>query len=137
MGILLRIMLATALVGLAPALAQAPKKLVASPALQKEFDDFIAKFRAALSANDSAAVAGMTRLPFMNDSEIRDAAQFRAKTYPTSFTAKNRACIQRGKAAYDRDDEKNDYYSVTCGDDMFIFTKTPAGFLFTDIGAND
>ena len=27
-----------------PALAQAPKKLVASPALQKEFDDFIGKF---------------------------------------------------------------------------------------------
>ena len=44
------------------ALAQAPKKAVASPALQKEFDGFIAKFRAALKANDSAAVAGMTRL---------------------------------------------------------------------------
>jgi hypothetical protein len=96
-------MLATALVNLAPAVAQAPKKAVASPALQKEFDGFIEKFRAALRTNDSAAVAGMTRLPFMNDSAIRDAAQFRAKTYPTSFTAKNRACIQRGKAVYDRD----------------------------------
>ena len=80
MGFLLRIMLATALVNLAPAVAQAPKKAVASPALQKEFDGFIEKFRAALRTNDSAAVAGMTRLPFMNDSAIRDAAQFRAKT---------------------------------------------------------
>jgi len=84
------------------------EKAVASPALQKEFDGFIEKFRAALRTNDSAAVAGMTRLPFMNDSAIRDAAQFRAKTYPTSFTAKNRACIQRGKAVYDRDQENND-----------------------------
>jgi len=134
---LLRIVLATALVSVAPAVAQAPKKMVASPALQKEFDDFIAKFRAALSANDSAAVAGMTRLPFMNDKAIRDAAQFRAKTYATSFTAKNRACIQRAKAVYDRDDEKNDYYSVTCGEDYFVFTRTPAGFLFTDMGADD
>jgi hypothetical protein len=120
-GFLLRIMLATALVNLAPAAAQAPKKAVASPALQKEFDGFIEKFRAALKTNDSAAVA----------------AQFRAKTYSTFFTAKNRACIQRGKAVYDRDPENNDNYSVFCGQHIFGFTKTPAGFLFTDVGAND
>ena len=136
MGFLLRIALAAALVNLAPAVAQA-KSAVASPALQKEFDGFMEQFRAALKANDSAAVAGMTRLPFMNDSAIRDAAQFRAKTYATFFTAKNRACIQNGKAVYDRDQEKNDYYSVFCGQHMFVFTKTKAGFLFTDIGAND
>src|SRR5437588_262394 len=63
-------MLATALVNLAPAVAQAPKKAVASPALQKEFDGFIEKFRAALRTNDSAAVAGMTRLPFMNGNRV-------------------------------------------------------------------
>jgi hypothetical protein len=136
-GFLLRIMLATAFVNLAPAVAQGPKKAVASPALQKEFDGFIEKFRAALRTNDSAAVAGMTRLPFMNDSAIRDAAQFRAKTYPTSFTAKNRACIQRGKAVYDRDQENNDNCFVFCGELIFVFTKTPAGFLFTEVGAND
>ena len=136
MGFLLRIVLADALVNLAPAVAQA-KDAVASPALQKEFDGFIEKFRAALKANDSAAVAGMTRLPFMNESGIHDAAQFRAKTYTTFFTAKNRACIQRGKAVYDRDQEKNDNYFVFCGETIFAFTKTPAGFLFTDVGAND
>ena len=112
MGFLLRIMLATALVNLAPAVAQAPKKAVASAALQKEFDGFIEKFRAALGTNEFAAVAGITRLPFMNDSAVRDAAQFRAKTYPTFFTAKNRACIQRGKAAYDRDPGNNDNYAL-------------------------
>jgi len=136
-GILLRIMLAAALVNLAPAVAQAPKKAVASPALQKEFDGFIEKFRAALKTNDSAAVAAMTRLPFMNDSAIRDAAQFRAKTYPTTFTAKTRACIQRSNAVYDRDQDNNDNYFVFCGDSIFVFTKTPAGFLFTDVSAND
>jgi hypothetical protein len=134
---MLRIMLATALVNLAPAVAATPKNAVASPALQKEFDGFIEKFRAALRTNDSAAVAGMTRLPFMNDSAIRDAAQFRAKTYASSFTAKNRTCIQRGKAIYDRDQYKNDSYFVFCGELIFVFTKTPAGFLFTDISVND
>lgn len=137
MKFLLRIMLAAALVNLAPAVAAAPKDPVASPALQKEFDGFIEKFRAALATNDSAAVAAMTRLPFMNDSAIRDAAQFRAKTYRTSFTARNRACIQRGKAFYDRGQPNNEYYSIFCGELIFVFTKTPAGFLFTDIGAND
>ena len=136
MGFLLRIVLATALVNLAPAVARA-KDAVASPALQKEFDGFIEKFRAALKANDSVAVAGMTRLPFMNDNAIRDPAQFGAKTYRSSFTAKNRACIQRGKAVYDRDQDKNDSYFVFCGELIFVFTKTPAGFLFTDISVND
>lgn len=137
MGSWLRIMLAMAVVNLAPAIAEAPKKAVASPALQQEFDGFIERFRAALKTNDSAAIAGMTRLPFMNDSATRDAAQFRAKIYPTSFTAKNRACIQRGKAVYDRDQENNENYFVFCGELIFVFTRTPAGFLFTDIGAND
>jgi hypothetical protein len=124
MKVLSGIVLTAALMYLAPAFAQAPKKAVASPALQKEFDGFIAKFRAALKANDFAAVTGMTRLPFMGS--VRDAAQFREKVYKPEFTAKNRACIQRSKAIYDRDGENNDN-----------FTKTPAGFLFTDIGMND
>ena len=134
---LLKIMIAAAVVIAVPALAQAPKKAAPAPAVQQEFDGFIEKFRAALKTNDSVAVAGMTRLPFMNDSAIRDAAQFRAKTYATSFTAKNRACIQRSKAVYDRDQENHDNYVVTCGDVIFVFTRTPAGFLFTDVGAND
>ena len=137
MTVLLRIVLAAALVPLAPAFAQAPKKAVASPVLQKEFDGFIAKFRTALKANDSAAVAIMTRLPYMNDSSIGDAAQFREKVYKPDFTAKNRACIQRGKAVYDRDGENNDNYFIFCGDSIFVFTKTPAGFLFTEVGVND
>ena len=139
MKFLLRIVLAAALAHLAPAFAQAPKNAVAPPALQKEFDGFIAKFRAALKANDSAAVAVavMTQLPFMKDNSIRDAAQFRDKIYKREFTAKTRACVQRGKAVYDRDGLNNDYYVIFCGDDIFVFTKTPKGFLFTEIGMND
>jgi len=137
MKFLLRIVIAAALMQLAPAFAEAPKKAVASPALEKEFSGFIEKFRAALKANDSAAVASMTRLPFEHDDSIRDAAQFRAKAYPLTFTAKNRACLQRGKAVYDRDGENNDNYFIFCGDLIFTFTKTPAGFLFTEAGVND
>ena len=134
---MLRIVLAAALMQLAPAFAQAPKHAVAPAALQKEFDGFIRKFRAALKANDPAAVAGMTRLPFMQNGSTSDAAQFREKVYKRDFTAKNRACIQRGKATYDRDGENNDNFFIFCGETIFVFTKTPAGFLFTEIGVND
>ncbi len=137
MKILSGIALAAALASLAPAFAQAPRQSAASPALQKEFDGFIARFRAALKSNDSAAVAGMTRLPFGDETARHDAALFRAKDYPSLFTAKNRTCIQRGKAVYDRDGENHDNYFIFCGNLIFIFTKVPAGFLFAEVGQND
>ena len=42
-----------------------------------------------------------------------------------NFTAKNRACIQRGKAIYDRDGENNENYFIFCGETIFGFAKTP------------
>ena len=137
MKFLLRIVLAAALVHLAPAFAQAPKKAVASPALQKEFDGFIEKFRAALKGNDSAAVAGMTRLPFMNDGSIRDAAQFRAKIYPTSSRRKIARVSSAAKPSTIAMARTMTTYFIFCGEHIFVFTKTPAGFLFTEIGVND
>ncbi|MBX3512077.1 MAG: hypothetical protein KIT15_03535 [Xanthobacteraceae bacterium] len=141
MKALLRIALTIALVNSVPAFAQtpntqAPDTDVASPALQKEFEAFIAKFRAALKANDASAIAEMTKFPFGADPSV-DAAQFRAKTYRSIFNAKIRTCIQRGKGVYSRDDYKNESYFIFCDDDIFVFTKTPAGFLFTEVGVND
>ena len=135
MNILRRLVLAIALTHLAPALAQAPKQATASAALRKDFAAFIATFRAALKANDAAAVTGMTKLPFGSD--YPDATQFRTKGYPKIFTPKNRACIQRTKGVYDRDGLGNDNYFIFCGELGFVFTKTQAGFLFTEVGAND
>jgi len=128
---------AAALAALTPAFAQAPGKAAASSAVQKEFEGFIGKFRAALKANDPAAVAAMTRLPFQGDASVRDAAQFRAKVYAHDFTTKNRACLQRAKPVYDRDGNNDETYHITCGELIFSFTRTPTGFLFTDLGAND
>jgi hypothetical protein len=131
------VVLAALLASLVHALAQEPKKPPAPVAIQKEFNDFLAKFRAALEANDPAAVARMARLPFESDDSVRDAAQFRAKIYLPEFTAKNGSCLQREKAVYDRDSENNNNYFISCGELLFVFTKAPAGFLLTDIQAND
>lgn len=135
MRILLTFAVAAVLMNPVLAVAQAPKK--AAAAVQTEFDGFITKFRAALKANDLAAVAGMTKLPFMGEKAYGDAAQFGAKAYPEFFTSKSRGCIGRTKAVYDRDGENNDTFHVICGESIFTFTRTPAGFLFTDVGMND
>ena len=119
----------------APALAEASKK--AAPAVQAEFASFMGKFSAALKADDAATVASMAKLPFQGDIGVSDAAQFRAKIYKNSFSPKARACLQRGTAVYDRDQENNDNFQIFCGKAIFIFTKTPAGFLLTDIGDDD
>lgn len=132
-----RILVALLLLSPVSALAQTPKTPAPPRETQAAFDGYIAKFRAALKANDSAAVASMVKLPFMGDKASSDAAQFRAKTYPTVFTAKNRTCLQGKKPAYDRDGENNDAFHVFCGQSIFTFTKTPSGFLLTDVDAND
>ncbi|MEH6951158.1 hypothetical protein V4R08_07370 [Nitrobacter sp. NHB1] len=137
MNSLVRIILVAILLSPAATVAQASKKAAVPHAMQTEFERFIAKFRAALKADDSAAVAGMTKLPFMEDKTYSDAAQFRAKAYPEFFTKNNRACIQRKKAVYDRDEEKNDNYHISCYENIFTFTRTKAGFLFTDVSVND
>ena len=54
-----------------------------------------------------------------------------------STAEKSRVLSRNGKAVYDRDQENNDNYFIFCGNLIFTFTKTPAGFLFTDIGVND
>ncbi|HRO01082.1 MAG TPA: hypothetical protein PLX43_06210, partial [Nitrobacter sp.] len=95
------------------------------------------KFRAALKADDFAAVAGMAQLPFMSDASIGDASAFRAKIYSADFTAANCKCIQRSKAVHGRDGANNDNYFIFCDDLIFTFTKTSQGFLLSEIGMND
>lgn len=136
MRIVTRLGLAAALA--LPGLWSAHAKEPAAPAaLQKEFDAFLKTFRAAVKADDVTAVAALTQFPFMGETSIRTAAEFREMIYKTDFQAKDRACIQRSKAIYSRDQLNNDNFSIICGDVNFVFTKTPKGFLLTEVGVND
>lgn len=101
--------------------------------IQKQFDEFIAKFRVALKANDADAVTGMTRFPFYWDA-MRDAAHFRQNLYAKIFTPKIRNCLARTRSYYDRAQNGDDNFTLICGEDLFLFTRTPAGFLFAEIG---
>jgi hypothetical protein len=110
--------------------AQAPTDV------QTEYDQFIAAFRVALKDNNCAAVTEMTRLPFMGD-KAADAQQFRKKTCGELFPAKIRNCIARRAGVYDRSPDGDHSFSVFCGEQIYVFTKTPAGFRFTDVSVND
>ena len=104
--------------------------------VQASFDKFIADFRKALKANDAEAVTRMTGFPF-HFADKPDAEFFRKTGYAKIFTPKVRGCIARAKGVYDRDDNGGHGFSVFCGETIYFFTKTPDGFRFTDIGAND
>lgn len=104
--------------------------------IQKDYDQFIVKFRDALKANDGNAVTDMTAFPFYwND--MRDAAYFRKNLYGKIFTPKVRDCLARGKGVYDRSPQGQESFTLFCGQSLFLFTRTPAGFRFAETGAND
>jgi hypothetical protein len=104
--------------------------------VQKSYDAFIVDFRKALKANDAGAVAALTKFPAIIQTDSRDDNWLR-KNYGKVFTAKVRDCIGRSKGVYARDGEGAHNFSIFCGDDIFLFTMTPAGFRFAEVGAND
>jgi hypothetical protein len=104
--------------------------------VQRDYDQFIARFRGALKANDSAAVTAMTKFPFYWN-ESQDAAAFRTGVYGKIFTAKVRDCLGRGKGVYDRDPDGHDNFTIFCGQELYVFTRTADGFRFAEVGDND
>lgn len=126
---------------LAPATpASAEEEPVASAAVQREFDAFLARFRAALAADDATTIAGMTQFPFMpylDDGGSAHAAAFRAESYPRFFTATTRRCLAHTNAIYDRAPDGGENFVIFCHNLAFYFHKTPNGFLFTEVGPDD
>ncbi len=104
--------------------------------VQKEFDTFMTVFRAALKANDCAAIAGLTKFPF-HWNENRDAAYFRQNIYAKIFTPRIRKCLARGTGFHARNPAGGHDFTLVCGEDLFLFTRTPEGFRFVETGMND
>lgn len=96
-----------------------------------EFTAFWARFKAAVARKDKAAVADMTKLPFMLNSKDLDRAGF-IKQYNSLFTLKVRRCFARAKPSQDQD-----AMEIFCGQQIFLFAKVDGGYKFTEIGVND
>lgn len=107
------------------------------PALQAEFREFIAGFRQALRANDASAVASLTRMPIYYDDAHRDRAYFETRIYRRMFTQRDRNCLQRASAHYDKDGEGTEGFSLFCDGTIFIFTKRADGFRFEGTHPDD
>jgi hypothetical protein len=98
---------------------------------EPQFTTFWTKFKAAVARNDKAAVADMTKLPFMFDSKDLDRAGF-IKRYSSLFTPKMRRCFARARPSRDRDSME-----IFCGQQIFLFAKVDGVYKFTEIGVND
>lgn len=62
----------------------------------RDVDAFIERFRAALRARDAAAIADLTRLPFLYEGRRLDRAAF-VQVVPTLFDARLSACLAQAR----------------------------------------
>jgi hypothetical protein len=85
--------------------------------VDSEFNAFWIKFKAAVARSDQAAVADMTKLPFLLDSKELDRPGF-IKQYSSLFTPKIRRCFARARPSKD-----GDTWEIFCGDQIFLFAK--------------
>jgi hypothetical protein len=99
--------------------------------IDPEFTAFWIKFKAAVARSDKAAVADMTKLPFLLDSKDADRAGF-IKQYSSLFTPSVRRCFVRAKPSQDQD-----AMEIFCDDEIFLFAKVGGVYRFTEIGVND
>lgn len=87
---------------LATLLAAAPSVAGAADA-GRDFEAFIERFRAALRARDAAAIADLTRLPFLYEGRRLDRAAF-VQVVPTLFDARLSACLAKARPQPDGTD---------------------------------
>ena len=96
------------------------------------FSSFWKTFKAAIARNDKEAVADLTKLPFLYDSQERDRAGF-LKIYGQLFTRKVRRCIATAKPV-----KEGDSYDVFCGELILYFSKDTEGkYQLREFGVND
>ena len=60
-------------------------------------DAFLTRFRAAVAHPDAAALADLTRFPFLFDGKTHDRAAFTARVVPRLFTPAVRKCLIHAK----------------------------------------
>jgi len=99
---------------------------------QETFGSFWKTFKAAIARNDKEAIADLTKLPFLYDSQERDRTGF-LKIYGQLFTRKVRRCMATAKPK-----KAADTYEVYCGELIFYFSKDTEGkYQFREFGVND
>lgn len=88
---------------------------------EADFAAFLQRFRGALRAGDAAAVAELTRLPFLFEGRPRDRAAF-IRIVPTLFDRPTTGCLLRARPA-----AEDDARTLACPPYVFYFRRGPDG----------
>ena len=128
----LGILAALALGGTSPAAAGEPGATgAAAEPGAAGFDAFYARFRDAVVRGDAAAVAGLTRVPFLYEGAPRDRAEV-ARIVPALFPAAVRTCFGGTRPAAEEDG-----FVVSCPPYLFYFAHGGAqGWAFVEFAAD-
>lgn len=102
-----------------------------TPKSDPEFTAFLTKFRAAISGNDKAAVASMTKLPFLYENKERNREEF-IRIYSELFTPKIRRCLATAKPL-----KEGENYDLFCGQLIFYLGKDSGEYKLLEFGVND
>jgi hypothetical protein len=97
----------------------------------QNFKAFWLKFKTAVARNDKEAVASMTKLPFLFESQELDRAGFVGR-YKEIISRSDRRCFARARPLKDTDS-----YSVFCGNIIFVFSSDDGVWKFSGISPND
>lgn len=104
---------------------------VTTSAYGASHEQFWREFKRAIEKNDRAAVANMTKLPFLWESKPLNRQQFMAK-YDTIFPKTARQAILKTKPIDDKGSSE-----IFAGETIYVFSNVGGKFMFTDIGVND
>ncbi|MBI5171807.1 MAG: hypothetical protein SFV17_02705 [Candidatus Obscuribacter sp.] len=103
----------------------------ADKSADKDFEQFFAQFKQAISRADREKVADLTKLPYMLQSKTLNRQQFIAQ-FNAIFPPAHRKCLVKEKPIKDQQ-----CYMVFCGEEIFIFARVDGKYKFTEIGVND
>lgn len=107
--------------------------LAAAPLARAEpdFAAFQARFRAAVARQDAAAVAALTRLPFLFEGRPQDEQGFRRHVWPLLFDAPQRRCLLSSQAVSEGGDRV-----IFCAPYAFYFDATGGDWRLREFAAD-
>lgn len=98
--------------------------------LASEIVSFWKNFQGAVTQNNPATVAALTRFPFLYPNEINRAAF--VKIYPKIFDTKTRLCIAKAQPVPDEG-----FFNVFCGGNAFMFGQYQGAYKFFSVESRD
>jgi len=104
--------------------------LACPPLRADDFAGFLARFRAAVNAQDRAAVASLTRLPFLFEGRELDRAGFE-RAVPRLFAAAQRRCLAKESAQ-----PEGDRLVVFCSPYAYYFGRAGGQYRFLEFAAD-